>query len=433
MKTLITELTKSSFIKNVAIVASGTAAAQVVSMVLSPIVTRLYGPEAYGIMGTFSAFIGVIIPISALTYPIAIVLPKSEKGAKGIISLSLLITGIVSLIIFFIILIFQDLIVNTLNLSSIEKYLYLVPLVLFFSGCMQTIEQWLIRIKQFTVNAKVTFLHSVLLNGSKVGIGLFNPSATVLVLLTSFSYALKAIMMVIFNHRRNKKQINKITLNIKDIVRLAKEYIDFPLYRAPEEFLNAISRSLPVLMLTSLFGPASAGFYSLGKTVLNLPAQLIGKSVGDVFYPRIAEAANNEEDVTNLIKKATYSLAIVGIVPFGLIILFGPSLFSLIFGGNWITAGEYARWIALWSFFGFLNRPSVKALPVLSAQKFQLFYTIFMLATRILVMLIGYFLFTNDLITVALFGITGALLNFGLILITLGISRKRIRKGRKIS
>src|SRR5699024_11784167 len=102
---------------------------------------------------------------------------------------------------------------------------------------------------------------------------------------------------------------------------------------------------------------------------------LIGKSVGDVFYPRIAEAYNNDENVTNLIFKATVILAVIGIIPFGTVILFGPFLFSLVFGSDWFMAGEYARWIALWVYFMFINQPSVRSLPVLSAQAFHLKFT----------------------------------------------------------
>src|SRR5699024_10694305 len=177
-------------------------------------------------------------------------------------------------------------------------------------------------------------------------------------------------------HKKNNK---------REIRLLAKKYYDFPLYRAPEQFLNAVSNSLPILILTALFGPASEGFYSIGRTVLSLPTQLIGKSVGDVFYPRIAEAFNNKENIVNLIKKATFALVAVGIIPFGLIVLFGHLLFSLVFGNDWSKAGEYARWLALWSFFGFINRPSVRSLAVLSAQRFQLIYTVFMLITRVIV------------------------------------------------
>jgi O-antigen/teichoic acid export membrane protein len=65
-------------VRNVTIVASGTAGAQVITMAFAPLITRLYGPEAFGLLGTFVAILGIVTPLAALTYPIAIVLPKSD-------------------------------------------------------------------------------------------------------------------------------------------------------------------------------------------------------------------------------------------------------------------------------------------------------------------------------------------------------------------
>src|SRR5699024_4844987 len=236
---------------------------------------------------------------------------------------------------------------------------------------------------------------------------------------------LKATLMASLSKKSSYKEVeNNVDEELKTTKQLAKEHYDFPMYRAPEMILNATSNGLPVLMLSTFFGPAAAGFYSIGKTVLRLPAELIGKSVGDVFYPRIAEAANNKENLPLLIKKATLALAGVGILPYGLIIIFGPTIFSLVFGSDWAVAGEYARWIAIWSYVGFMNRPSVRSLPVLSAQRFHLIYTIIILITRVLALAIGYYIFHSDLIAVALFRISVAILNFGLITITLRIAKR---------
>lgn len=428
MKSKLIKLSKKPFVRNVTILASGTAGAQAITMALSPIITRMYGPEAFGLMGSFMAIVSIVAPIAALTYPIAIVLPKRDQDAKGLIHLSLIITAILSMISLIILVLFNKQIVNIFNLKEIAIYLYLIPLVIIFAGFMQVAEQWLIRTKQFIINARVTFLQALIIDGSKVGIGFINPVASVLVVLTTSANGLKAVMMIMFARKSGYRTNTSLKDKNKSLKILAKENYDFPLYRAPEVFLNAVSQGLPVLMLTAFFGPASAGFYTIGRTVLNIPSSLIGKSVGDVFYPRIAEAANNKENVTALIKKATLALAGIGIFPFGLVILFGPFLFSFVFGSDWAIAGEYARWIALWSFFGFMNRPSVRSLPVLSAQRFHLIYTIIMLVTRLGVLAIGYYVYSSDLIAIALFGITGAILNFGLITITLKISRQRMVK-----
>ncbi|WP_313427584.1 lipopolysaccharide biosynthesis protein [Siminovitchia terrae] len=424
MKDRIDRIIKSPFVRNVMIMGTGTAAAQAIAMVLSPIITRLYGPESYGIMGTFMAIVTILTPIASLTYPIAIVLPKSSTEAKGLIHLSLITSLIIAGIFSFLLLAFDKTIINLFHLNKVGNFIYLIPVTIMCAGILQVIEQWLIRTKQFKVSAKATFIQALISQGSIVGIGFLYPFASILVVVQSLREGLKALLMILLVKKANIKSLFEV--NDKKISKksLLKKYNDFPLFRAPEVFLNGLSQSLPILMLTSFFGPASAGFYSISKTVLNLPTQLIGKSVGDVFYPRIAEAANNKEDLTGLIKKATISLAIIGIVPFGTIIIFGPWLFSVVFGSDWLNAGVYARWVALWTFFAFINQPSVRSLPVLSAQAFQLKYTIFMLITRVIMLGAGYFVFSSDKIAIALFGISGAILNLNLILITLKISKK---------
>lgn len=411
------------FVRNVIIMATGTAAAQLVNILLQPFITRLYGPEAYGLMGTFLAIVAIIAPIVALTYPIAIVLPKSDKDAKGLILLSLYITIGVALSVGIILFFLNDQIVKMFQIEIISNYLYLIPIVIIFAGFLQVTEQWFIRTKQFGVNAKATFFQAIILNGSKVGIGFFHPIAPVLIILSAMTNGMKALLMVFFARKSSYKSTTQETSTSHTIKELTKRYKDFPIFRAPQVFMNSISQNLPILLLTSFFGPASAGFYTLGRTVLGIPSQLIGKSVGDVFYPRISEASHNGENLTYLIKKATFALAVVGFLPYVIVFIFGPWLFSFVFGADWVTAGEYARWIALWMFFLFINQPSVKALPVMAAQAFHLRFTIVTLVTRTGLLAIGYFIFSSDTIAVALFGVSGAVLNIFLIIITLRISQ----------
>lgn len=424
MKSKIVNLSKNTFIQNVFITATGTAAAQLITLMFTPLITRIYGPEAYGLMGVFLSMTNIFTPIAALTYPIAIVLPKKNSEAKALIRLSIYITIIVSIVVGVILFLFNDQIVYFFNLENISVFIYLIPLVLLFTGFMQVAEQWLIRTKQFKINAKVTFSHSLILNVSKVFLGLIKPFASSLILLTAVGNGIKALMLFIQTktqwHISHYPKVDGKT----SLKALAKKYKDFPLYRSPQAIIFAFSSSLPILMLSNLFGPASAGFYSLGNSILNAPANLIGKSVGDVFYSKISEVKNNDGDITELIKKATIGLLIVGVVPFGIVILFGPMIFRFVFGSEWISAGEYARWISLWVFFKLLHQPSVKALPVLSAQKLHLIYTVISLLVNVASLYAGYYFFKSDISSIAFFGTSNAILSVLLIAITLKISKK---------
>ncbi|WP_404330364.1 lipopolysaccharide biosynthesis protein [Mesobacillus maritimus] len=416
-------LLQRRFIKNVLTVASGTMAAQAITLIFSPIITRLYGPEIFGILGLFMSMIGIVGPITSLTYPIAIVLPREDSEAKGLIRLSLYIAIILSTIMSFILILFSAPIIKVFNAEMLAPYLLFIPIMMFLGATLQVTEQWLIRKKYYKVTAKVSVTNSLFVNISKTAVGFFHPVATSLIFITTIGNALNSIMLV-WGARRslnfsNKKKHMDRRKTKRSLFNLAKKYYDFPVYRAPEMFFNAISQGLPIIMLTTFFGPASAGFYAIGKRVMELPSQLVGRSVGDVFYPRITEVANEGGSISGFLTKATLVMAAVGLIPFGIIVSFGPFLFGLVFGEEWIVAGEYARWIALWSYFVFINIPSVKTLPVISAQRFFLFFSIISTVVRIATLAVGGYMFNSDIIAVALYAISGGVLNIILIVITI--------------
>jgi len=401
---------ESKFVRNVAIVATGTAGAQAISMAFAPIITRLYGPESFGLLGTFMALVAVLTPIAALAYPIAIVLPKEDSDAKGIMRLSAYISLAMAVFVALALLIGGARLLTLVGAEAIAAFVLLIPLNMLFSAWLQITGQWLIRKKQFQVTAKVAVAQAIMGNSVKVGIGWFNPLAAVLIVLTTIGSAFQAAMLYLvarsadgsaFQTRQTQAKLPMLTL--------AKRYYDFPLYRAPQIFINAISQSLPVLMLAAFFGPAAAGFYAIGRSVLGMPAQLIGNSVGTVFYPRITEAAHKGENLTRLLLKATLVLAAVGFLPFAIVMAFGPWLFGFIFGAEWVVAGEYARWMALMLFFNFINRPAVATIPVLDLQKGLMVYEVFSTSSKLAALYIGFVLFESDKAAVAFFSVFGAI------------------------
>ena len=153
MQGFINRTWKSRFVRNVAVVASGTAGAQAIVIAFSPIITRLYGPEAFGILGTFMAIVAVITPIAALSYPIAIVLPKEDSDARGIARLSAYIALGVATLTALLLLAFGNQIVNLLQVQEVSSYIWLLPLVILFAAWLQINQQWVIRKKHFGLKA----------------------------------------------------------------------------------------------------------------------------------------------------------------------------------------------------------------------------------------------------------------------------------------
>lgn len=402
----IKRITDTRFVRNVAVVAFGTAGAQAITMAFAPLITRLYGPENYGIMGTFMAVLAMIAPLAAMGYPIAIVLPEREGQARALIRLSLLISAALSLVSLVALLLAGKQIASLLNMVQLNEYIYLLPPAVFLSACLAVSVQYVVRKKMFAVRAQAAIFQAALVGGLKAGVGMVAPTAAALV---AFS-ALASVFQIGFIATKLKRRglESQIFERHSGVIEVAISYRDFPFYRAPQNFINAISQGLPVVLLASFSGAAAAGFYSLARTVLMLPVSIMAKSVAEVFYPHITESFYANQKQAPLILKATAGLAAVSVIPFLALFIFGPWLFGFVFGSDWVAAGEYARWLSIMIFFNFINKPAVAAAPVLGLQKGLLVYEVFSTGSKLVALYFGFVVFQDALLAIILFSFFGA-------------------------
>jgi O-antigen/teichoic acid export membrane protein len=284
----------------------------------------------------------------------------------------------------------------------------------------------MLRRKLFKSSAKIAVLQAFLLNGLKSCIGFFYPFASVLIWIAAMDNAFLAVMQTIaISGKKTENSADKSSL-----WNIAKKYYEFPVYQTPQIFIGNAAPSIPVLLLATFFGPSAVGFYSLGRKVLTMTTSLIGKSVSFVYYPHIASAVNQGKSLRRPLMKATAALALVGIIPFGCVFIAGPWLFALVFGKDWIKAGEYARWIAVWTFFVFINRPSTSTLNVLYMQKFLLLFEIIQIFVLTGGIYIGFRLFNSDLYAIMIFSLLAAVLNIGLLIFTVLKTKKYKHENR---
>lgn len=427
-------LAMSRFVRNVAVVASGTAAAQAITIAFSPIITRLYGPEAFGILGMFTAVVMVIAPIASLAYEHAIVLPASDSEARLVFRLAISIGAGVSAICVVVFGTFHQQIGKVLGFGIATSYLILVPLVVFFAACAQVLQQWLVRMKRFRSIARIEVAYSASLGVSKSAFGLIAATAPMLVVLSTIGYALRAALLWLAARRTLTDQRGPLSpaqrLTAKASLReVAFSFHDFPFYRAPQLLLASISQGIPTMLLAALFGPSASGFYALSVRVLMSPVLLISDSVGKVFLPRIAEAARRGEKPRSLMLKVTGGLALIGLLPFGVVIAFGPLLFGVVFGAEWVVAGQYARWLALWLYVWFVSVPCAQAIPVLGLQGQRFVFGVFTAILSIGALIIGAVVQTSDIGAVALYAITSALCGLGIIVWVIRRSNTCLREG----
>lgn len=361
------DLIKNKFVKNVALIAGGTAFAQLLNVLLSPIITRLYSPEEYGVLTTYTAILG-ILSLSAFKYEMAIPIAKTDKQAFNVLLLSLLVLVFYVMILFFILLIFGDILFDILNFSAISTYWYLIVIGVFFSGVFIILKYWAFRFRDYKLVSKTTVNQSLLSNVMKVSLGFWGIGEIGLILgaIIGQSSGIRVLSKLVFS--KYKRLIKYVSIN--NILENLKRFKDFPIFNAPNKLIISIGNQLPIIFLATFYGSKVVGFYGLAYSIVKMPMNLIGNSVGDIFFSEAAKMGKeNPKGLKSLSNKIIKKLIIIGLLPFLVLIFFGPYLFSFVFGDNWYNAGVYAQIISIMLFFSLIFTPVSRIYEVFEKQK----------------------------------------------------------------
>jgi O-antigen/teichoic acid export membrane protein len=153
----------SDFSKNTFTLVLGTVIAQAIPFILHPFLRRLYSAEDFGAMAVYLNLFGVITIVSALRYEAAIVLPKHNNEAANLLSLTFIINLIFAVVIFLVLLFFNDEVVRFINFPvEYANYLYLLPLGSLLFGVYQSMNYWLIRQKAFKASTSNKIIRRVM-------------------------------------------------------------------------------------------------------------------------------------------------------------------------------------------------------------------------------------------------------------------------------
>lgn len=358
-------------------------------VVSSPILTRLFTPNDFGIFSLFVSVSGIISVIATLRYEMAIMLPKETKKSFNLLILSILISFIISFITFLLILAFNKFFVKTFELDKIGKWILLVPFSVLFTGLYQSMNYWVNKNKSY----KELSVSRVLQSSSTVVIniiaGLFKISGG-LILGTLFGQIFSFFYLLLKSFKRRLLKL----INFRLIKKLAVEYSDFPIKSTPGIFLNVLANYFPVILISTLYGNTVLGFFALIIKILNMPLGIIGSAVSQVFYQESNDLKSNTK-LLDLFKKTSTRLALIFTIPAIIILLFGETIFAVVFGQEWAEAGRLSKIFIPYYAMRFIFSTQSTILTTKRKIGIELAFNFIFLVLQIAGIYIGYYFFTS--------------------------------------
>lgn len=382
-------LPANSFRNDFVTLSMGRILSQVIPLVITPILTRLYTPADFGVFATFLSLVTIVSLVSNGRYNLAITLPKKLDKATELLIVCIIgvvATSLFSLILF---LSFGTDILNWLSLSGKQSLAFLIPLGVLIVASIESVYYWLLRRRDYKFLSRNFIVQTGVTTLLKLAFAFLYWGWFGLV----FAYILGALLSLIFltvRFLKNSDFINVVKgINKKDLLNTAKEYKEFPMLSMPADGINSVANQLPNILLNSLFGSSTAGFYSVTHRVLGLPVSFVSSAMTDVYRERASADYRDKGDSRGIFLVTLKYLSLFSIPIFAFLFLFAPTIVPFLLGEQWVEVGEYIRILTPLFLFRFIASPLSSTLYINKKQKHLLLWQIGLLVCTVASFYIG--------------------------------------------
>ncbi len=379
-------LVKSSGVRNFTKLLSANVVAQVIGLVVYPILTRMYAPEDFGLLNLFLSIGGVLAILSTAEYYYAIVLPKEEKDAENVFGVGVIwliaTTVLIGLSVAFarpISLLFKS--------PNLASYYWMMPLYVFAMGAWNLLNYWYIRHKEYNPISRYQVSQNLLSAGGKLGMGwggIFQGGMI-------YSVVIAPLISLVSSWLCARKTLLPACRRIswQAVREQAKVYRNFPCFVLPRSFVNMLAGQMPVLLLTPFFGGEAVGFLSLAILLGYTPIGTITRAIYQVMYQHTMEQVHEQKPIGQIFRKFLLTASAIIIPVFVGLWFVLPDLTAWLLGAEWHVSGEYIRWMLPWLYVSLLSCSINYLFDVFMKQKWGLFFEVMLALMRVAGLCIG--------------------------------------------
>ncbi|MFJ7927806.1 lipopolysaccharide biosynthesis protein [Peribacillus sp. NPDC096448] len=390
------------YLSDIITLSIGSIIAQLIMVISSPLITRLYTPAQFGVYTLLMTIVSVIGPNINGRFDMAIVTSENKKEADVLTVTSMLfclmMTFFISVGLLFIYIFVPD------TFKKIGPWIFILIPIFLLSGVINTLLSYNNKYKQYKLIRSVSVMRSIVLSFGQVIFGFFGLGIIGLIASQVISLALgvKRQAKFCFGNIRDL-----ITVRKSEVYCIVKKYKNQPMYSLPANVVNALSYSLTYFFITNMYGVKEVGFYALCQTVLGMPITIICSNVSRVFFRQAGEAYQKKGSFFSVFKKTILILSVGSIPIFLILFLFSNKIFTFAFGNEWGVAGEYAQIMAPMFAIRFITIPVISSLLIIGKQSvefvMQITFILFSLLIYIYAKISGFSIDTYLLLTSIMF------------------------------
>jgi O-antigen/teichoic acid export membrane protein len=387
----------SSLFKSAIILSIGSGIGQLISVLVSPLLTRIYTPEEFGMFTLFVSIASTASVAGAGRLELAQLVPKRSLAANIVRTTAKVFAIIFSLLFGIVLLLLQPKVIeNTL-------YYLLLPMTILLISFGSIQNYYATRKNKFKSISLGNLIKSISNNSIAIALGLFQYSLGLIVGYIVGNIAFNAFIRFYLPKSRIYVQ------TVKEHLATLTSYKDFPTTNSLSAFSNMATNQLPIIIMAMVFDNTLIGLYGLLMKVLNMPLIFFGRSISQVLFSRFSSEERKGASMTNWVQNLAIYLFVgitIVMLPF---VFWGQEIFSIAFGDEWSEAGRLVVYFIPFYILRFVYFCLSTLMIVKRRLKTDLIQNVSALFLQCVMLYAGCYIFENSDITFGLIGTGGAL------------------------
>jgi O-antigen/teichoic acid export membrane protein len=337
---------EGGFSRNVAVLFGGTAIGQLATLMFYPILTRIFLPEAFGILSVFGGVMYLIGTIGALRYELAIPIARSEEEAVSLVALcGLSLVGATCLVTLFAVLAPASW-MAALGIGALAGYRLLIPVGFACIGAYSILAVYASRVGAFSAIARTRLKQGFIAPLAQIALGLAGAGTPGMIIgfIIGQSSGVVLLGRVLF---RQRQEISG--LSFRQIFAAAGRYRRFPLYSSWSAIIeSAGSGGILYMLVSAYYVPVIAGYSFLTGRVLGRPLVLVAGSLTQVYTGEAGRLVRTDPARLRRrflqVSSRQLALALVAVAGINLTAFWA---YPLVFGSEWAAAVAYVAPLSL--------------------------------------------------------------------------------------
>lgn len=388
------------------------------TLALTPVITRIYSPGDYGHYSLYTTIIRVLVVVGTLSYPLAILSTSANNsGVAFSKSLKSIILSFIILIPVFYFL--SELNIHDSQFSYLQNIWYLLPVGFAIAALQLTYRSVYESHKEFGILSRVNVLESTTSKSFNILFGFLGFTSIGLILSELVSRVLSTSVLL----RKIPRPIPPKSLKDHEIAALRK----YPRTVMPSELISLLSTYLIIWFLVINFSLEDLGRYWLAFGLLGLILNSLTNTLQPVVTQRLVDAKHGKNKLNSkVLFGALILLAVLAFTPF---VFIPESLYTFYLGPEWLGIGFYLRVIAIWFIFLLVDQSLENSFLVFGKEKIALWTNIIDLLVQVTLIAFAYINSVNLYLFIGFFVVGKILMSTGkLSIVFLIISKQYIHK-----